>query len=126
MVKTLVILVAHGSENPSSNDEVKHISGYVKSLLGEDQFDVSYAFLKHAKPHLKDELESLSPDDFKKLYIVPYFLGPGFHVAKDIPFQINQFLTVHPEINANVLPHIGALPGIGDLLCQAILDMDKL
>lgn len=115
-----LILIAHGSRRERSNEEIRDLT---ESLRAEarDRFDsVSCAFLELAQPSIPDAIELETGKGARKIVLVPYFLSEGDHVAHDIPSLIDSKRRHHPNVELVLTPHLGAAPGMRDLLLSLV------
>lgn len=103
-----LLLIAHGSRRPASNDEVRELANKVKAIAGEQFSNVSSAFLELAEPDIPAGIGRCIAEGASEITIVPYFLSAGRHVAEDIPRVVNTAVMQHSNVKINLLPHIGA------------------
>ena len=118
MSNTSVVLVAHGSRRAASNDEVRQLSECLQRQSGERYRCVRAAFLELAEPSIPDGIRQCIDEGAKKVLVVPYFLSAGRHVAEDIPAEVAKVESAEAEVK--IVPYLGAMPGIVDLLLQTI------
>ena len=116
-----LIIVAHGSKLKSSNDEIKKIVDKIKENIEDDNnLLVLYAFLELTEPSIFISINKAITNGCDSIKIFPYFLAAGKHVQEDIPCEIRKFKKQHPEINFELLPHIGECKGIENLILSNI------
>jgi sirohydrochlorin ferrochelatase len=114
-----LLIIAHGSRNRSANDELRSMAGEVKALAGERLEMVHLAFLNHGRPDIPGGLEDCASAGADTVYVVPYFLNTGVHVATNIPNLVDSAQNNFPATDFRLLPHLGSLPQMPAL----ILDM---
>jgi sirohydrochlorin ferrochelatase len=117
IVKTAVIILGHGSRSSGSGDSLRKMAAEVKSL---GMFEVvEYAYLQYADPAPQSALESCVRQDVKRIVIVPFFMQPGVHVARDVPALAEKAKRQYPTIDIIVTDYAGSHP----LMTKVILDL---
>ncbi|MFH1153399.1 MAG: CbiX/SirB N-terminal domain-containing protein [Pseudomonadota bacterium] len=115
-----LLIVAHGSRRPASNDEIKYLASDVANLAGK-KFDlVSHAFIQFTTPLLSDEIDALVNQGATDIIIFPYFIASGSHVVQDIPEGVQGAREKHPGIAVTILPHLGQSRGIKQLILDEV------
>jgi sirohydrochlorin ferrochelatase len=118
-MKTL-ILIAHGSRRQQSNDEVRELTDALRRRAG-DAFDrVDCAFLELAEPEIPEAIDAAVAAGSDTVYILPYFLNSGRHVAEDIPAIVADKRRQYPRLELVQTPILGAAPGMMDMLLELI------
>lgn len=111
-----LLVIAHGSRLKESNEEIIKFAKSIKDL-SDDSFDVKYAYLELAQPSIFEVLETcLKNNSSGKIKILPYFLARGKHVKVDIPNEIDKVKEVYKNANIEVLPHLGKIDGLAQLI----------
>lgn len=102
-----LLIIAHGSRKQSSNDEVAQLA---KAVAGQDSsFElIEHAFLELTAPKVPDGIQSLVSQGATDVVILPYFLAAGFHVVDDLPTLLNDAKAQYPDVQFNLLKHLGA------------------
>jgi sirohydrochlorin ferrochelatase len=111
-----LLLISHGSRRSASNDEVLRLTETLRTKSGEEQSLVACAFLEMAEPTIQTALDQLAADGATAIQVFPHFLAAGTHVTKDIPRELDAAAQRHPGVTFTLLPHLGALPGLADLI----------
>ena len=123
--KKVLILVAHGSRRPASNQEIADLTTRLRQSLHDSHFDiVTYCFLEIASPSIDSCVQSLckqNPMINLDIDFLPYFLSSGIHVEKDIPNAINKALNHDAVINCNQLDYIGKNATLLDALTRTAM-----
>lgn len=113
-MKTL-LLVAHGSRRPESNDEVRQLCASLKGL--NNNYDrIEYAFLELAPPSIPEGLINAIENGAAEIVVMPYFLSAGTHVVNDIPACIEFVRAQHKDTKISLAPYIGLGKGMKDLI----------
>lgn len=114
-----LLLVAHGSRRQASNDEVHALAKVLKIQCHQQYAVVIAAFLELADPSIPEGIEACAEMGATTVTVLPYFLNSGRHVTEDIPHEINEAKLRVPDIEINVVPHIGASDSMIDLLVHS-------
>lgn len=112
-----LLVVAHGSRRPESNDEVRRLTDELRAVSGEDFQQVECAFLELADPSIPQGIDCCIAEGAREVVILPYFLSAGRHVVKDIPEIVDASRAQHPEVNLRIAPYLGQAGSlVGSLL----------
>lgn len=120
-----LLLVAHGSRRPESNDEVRRIADELGKLAGDDYAYVSSAFLELADPSIPDGIQQCIDHGADEVEVLPYFLSAGRHVSQDIPNEVAIKQQQYPELSIRILSYLGAAVAIPGLLLQLARHTDS-
>lgn len=115
-----LLIVAHGSRRKDSNDEVRRLSDRIGENSGAAFAFVTSAFLEISSPQIDSAIADLTEEGATEITVFPHFLAAGTHVANDIPRIINEAKKLYPDVTFNILPHLGALPGISTMILSHI------
>lgn len=118
-MKALVV-VAHGSRRASSNEEVGELACQLAGLIAEEYPIVGVGFLELAEPLIPDALEKAIEAGATEIQVFPYFLSAGRHVVTDVPEEVSQVQQKYPDIQIAMLPHLGALDGLKQLIASSL------
>lgn len=117
---TGLLIVAHGSRREESNEEVQRLAERVRGTLGGTVAIVAHAFLETASPSVPEAIEAVALEGTKRLFVLPHFLAAGHHVDRDLPELVAASQRMYPAVTMQILPHLGAAPGLSDLLAGMI------
>ena len=117
MMKSLLI-VAHGSRREDSNNEVRLLADTIQKTVSEQAELVKAAFLELAEPSIPDGIQQCIDAGATEVLVYPYFLTRGRHVVTDIPNEVAIKVKEHPHVNILILPHLGAMTGIPELILK--------
>lgn len=112
-----IVLIAHGSRNERANHAHRALCAELSQRLGRP---VTPCFLEMVEPDLVQSCGDLIERGCTQLGILPLFIAPGNHVERDIPQLIEQIQAAHPQVTIELLQHLGAHPGLIDLLVDQI------
>jgi len=114
-----LLIVAHGSRREASNQEVRLLAQHVATQLQLPAAQVQVAFLELATPSIASALNSCFQHGINEVTVLPYFLSSGNHVVKDLPQEIAAVQENWPNKCIKLLPHIGAIEGMVNLIANA-------
>ena len=114
-----LLLIAHGSRREASNDEIKRLAERLRRKKpGRFQY-VTHAFLEMAQPSIAEGIQQCLDVGVNELYVLPYFLARGRHVAEDIPAEISRKQVENPRIKIHLCDYLGkSEEAMADLLLQ--------
>lgn len=81
---------------------------------------VEPAYLELAEPSISDAIDAAVEQGARTIRLVPHFLGPGNHVAVDIPEIVEAARTRHPGVELELAEYLGADPGLVELLASRV------
>jgi sirohydrochlorin cobaltochelatase len=112
-----VILIAHGSRNPAAQADHQLLCERVADRTGAG---VRAAYLELAEPSIPNAIDGAVGEGATRVRLVPLFLHTGNHVARDIPEIVEAARLRHPDIDIELETHVGADPGLVDLVAERI------
>ena len=115
-----LLIIAHGSRRKESNDEVRRLAARIAENSGPAFDLVASAFLEISSPQVDSAVADLVEEGATEIKVFPYFLAAGTHVVNDIPEQIKAEKRNYPNVDFEILPHLGALQGISTLILNQI------
>jgi sirohydrochlorin cobaltochelatase len=102
--QTGLLLMAHGSPNPASNQPIDEIAERIRQARRYAAVTVS--FLDLNQPSIPAAIGSLIAQGVKRIIAVPFFLQLGGHVAKDLPAIIDAAQLRHPTATILLAEHL--------------------
>lgn len=115
-----LLLVAHGSRVTSSNDTVVKLVDKLRPKLESYGFEaVAHAFLELTTPGIPEGIQQLVSSGATQVVVLPYFLAPGTHVVDDVPELISEARESYPNVSFKVMPYLGGVDGIIDLILES-------
>lgn len=118
-MKTL-LLVAHGSRRPQSNDEIRALAEKVRAKAKGQFGFVSCAFLELAEPSIPDGIEACIQQGADEVVVMPYFLSAGRHVVEDVPALVHTKQLQYPHVPIHFAPYLGASDIMPELILQTL------
>lgn len=116
-----LLVVAHGSRRPESNDEVRDLVKKMASMDHEFK-EIKAAFLELADPLIPDGIRLLITNGAREVIVMPYFLSAGRHVTKDIPADVKIVQDEYPDIKIVIAPYLG----VSDKIIEILLKQSSL
>jgi sirohydrochlorin ferrochelatase len=112
-----VVLIDHGSREPAANAVVEELAEALRRRLPGP---VEVAHLGLAPPDLAAAVARCVRRGARDVVVLPFFLAPGRHSAKDIPALAEAAAARHPGVSIRVAPPLGAHPALVDALLDRI------
>lgn len=109
-----IVLVGHGSRAPEANALLVHLAQQMASDL---RAPVTPGYLEMTTPTIPDALRAAIAAGAERITVVPYFLSPGVHVARDIAAAVDT-VRAQAQIEIDVAVFLGAHPEIPRLLAE--------
>jgi precorrin-8X/cobalt-precorrin-8 methylmutase len=120
MLKTGVIILAHGSRNEGEVSEILSVvSGTVKAWL-PPEIEVVGAAMQFNHPDLEEATELLVKQGVKRVVIMPYFLFQGIHPTRDIPSRIEVIKQTNPGVELVLANTLGIDEYLTNLVVKRI------
>lgn len=114
-----LLVVAHGSRRPASNDEVRMLCDRIQEEKGSEEFGlVKAGFLDLAEPSIPEGIEQCIKLGADQVVVSPYFLSAGRHVSEDIPAEVEKARMANPHVSIQLAPYLGSAPGVSRLLVE--------
>lgn len=117
-MRTGVILLFHGSRAGDAEAAARRLCDDVGRQGGHGMIEPAY--LQHARPGLVDAVDAIVRRGAGRVVIVPFFMLPGGHVAKDIPELIEKARKQHPGTEIIVTDHVGAHPMMAKIVEELV------
>ncbi|GAC1344021.1 MAG: CbiX/SirB N-terminal domain-containing protein [Isosphaeraceae bacterium] len=111
-----VLLIAHGSREPSANDDLKALA---LRLAGLEMYSiVEFCFLELAEPDIATGGSVCVSRGADRVLMIPYFLSSGIHLRRDLAQARDELSARFPAVDFRLA---GAL-GPHRLLDQIVLE----
>jgi sirohydrochlorin cobaltochelatase len=115
-----VLLIGHGTRDPSGNTAFMEIADHLRRLLPE--MPVEGAFLEFAQPTIAEGIGRLAKHGASHIAAVPMFLSALGHTLDDIPVAIDKvrvqgsgFRLQDSGVKISIMSHVGAHQRVGEL-----------
>lgn len=114
-----LLIIAHGSRRPESNDEIRALAVKVAAQSADTYAYVGSAFLELAEPSIPDGIQHCIDQGASSVTIMPFFLSAGRHVVHDVPALVQAKQAEHPQIQIRMAPYLGVSSLMPDLILQS-------
>jgi sirohydrochlorin cobaltochelatase len=115
-MRTLTVLLAHGSSDPAWGATFERMAAPVL----ERYPDVMLAYMELSNPTLDQVAEQAQDEGFGRLTVLPLFLAQGKHLKHDVPAMLKAIET-RTGMQTTLLPPIGEHPALAGAIV-AIID----
>jgi sirohydrochlorin cobaltochelatase len=114
-LKAAVVIVGHGSREPSANVELSAIvDAWAKT---QPDVDVSLGYVELARPSLAEALDAAAAHH-DEVIALPLFLFAAGHVKNDLPLALDAARLRHPRVKFAASRPLGVHPSLAELLWQ--------
>jgi sirohydrochlorin ferrochelatase len=115
-VSRAILLVDHGSRQEEANAQLEAVAQAVRRRSGDTR--VRVAHLELAEPSIGDAIETCAAEGITDLVLVPWFLGPGRHTARDIPELAAAAARRHPALRLRIAEPLGLHEKLVDVVLE--------
>jgi sirohydrochlorin ferrochelatase len=116
MVRTALLLIAHGSRRAEANADLQHLAA---DLRGRGLFShVQMAYLELAEPTIAAGAEACVRVGADEVILLPYFLSPGVHVTEDLTKARADLAARFPRVTFRLAPPLGRHPLLAEIVLQ--------
>jgi len=119
MTRRGVILFGHGSRDPAWRETMDAVARRIAEKAPGTL--VACAFLELQAPDFPAAVADLASQGAEHVTVLPMFLGVGKHARQDLPALVEAARGEHPGLGFNVLPSVGELPEVIEVLAEAPL-----
>jgi len=116
----MLIIVAHGSHNPSWRASVEKLTESLQVEVGSGK--VRLAYMQCTPPTLLDVASDAVRVGVKRIRVLPLFLADEGHVLRDIRPFVDQLGKAFGSLEVDLLPPLGRHPLFKKLLCEIALE----
>ncbi len=116
--ETAVLLIAHGSRKATANQDLHRLAEEVRLQGGFAIVEPS--FLELAEPDIRAGGVRCVEQGARRVLMVPYFLGLGMHVARDLTAARDELSGLYPEVHFELGKPLGPDPLLTDLVLQRV------
>jgi sirohydrochlorin ferrochelatase len=115
IVKTALLLIAHGSRQEEANADLYHVVG---ELRQRGHAIVEASFLELAEPNIAEGARRCVAQGAQRVILVPYFLSAGVHVRRDLGEARARLAQYHAPVEFRLAEPLGQHP----LLLEVVAD----
>jgi sirohydrochlorin ferrochelatase len=121
--RTAVLLIAHGSREPSANDDLHALA---ERLAGTGENPIVVAcFLELAEPDIPTGGEQCVARGATRVLMIPYFLSAGVHLRRDLTAAREELERAHPGVAFDLGPALGPHPLLDELVSARIHELER-
>ncbi|MGP0067152.1 MAG: sirohydrochlorin chelatase [Isosphaeraceae bacterium] len=122
--RTAVLLIAHGSREPSANDDLVQLAA---RLAGSGEHPIVEAcFLELAEPDIPAGGSRCVDQGATHVLMVPYFLSAGVHLRRDLTAARDKFTRKYPDVDFRLGPPLGPHPLLDSLVEARIRELEEV
>lgn len=124
-MKTVILLMAHGSRMSSANDAAREVAKMVQEITGFETVEVSFRELH--EPNIQQGIDTCVAKGAQRILLMPYFLFMGAHVQHDLPEEIAEARKRHPGLIMEMGAHLGVHRKLAEVEAERIGEaLDRL
>ncbi|MCL2495923.1 MAG: CbiX/SirB N-terminal domain-containing protein [Clostridiales bacterium] len=113
-----ILLLAHGSRAPQTQQTMEAIAAMVRRRLPERLIQVAYMEL--CEVNIEKGLSLLMEHGVTSVKVIPYFLFEGVHIQEDIPAELAAFQEKHPRVSITMGVPLGIDERLADIVAERI------
>jgi len=118
MIRSAILLIAHGSRVDAANTDLKQLSLQLESRCPGEI--VEPAFLELAEPTIPQGFQACIERGAGDVRLLPWFLSAGAHVTQDLEEFRRQFEEQYPNVRLRLCPPLGLHPLMIDILLDRL------
>lgn len=122
MVREAVLLVGHGSREPSGNEEFLRLAEQVRKAVAGVMTEV--CFVDSAEPDIPTGLDACVRMGAQEVVVLPVMLFAAGHVKVEIPSEIDRARARHPEIRFRYGRPFGLHPKMLQILDRRLAEFE--
>ena len=115
IVKTALLLIAHGSRQEEANADLHHVAA---GLRTRGRAIVEASFLELAEPNIAEAGTRCVAQGAERVILVPYFLSAGVHVRRDLSAARAQLAERFPAVEFRLAEPLGRHPLLVDAVAE--------
>ncbi len=115
MVRTALLLIAHGSRHAEANDDLRHVAD---ALRRRGHAVVEASFLELAEPDIDAGGARCVEQGAGRVVLVPYFLSAGVHVRRDLAEARRRLADRFPHVAFLLAEPLGRHPLLLDVVAD--------
>lgn len=123
-MKRAAIILAHGSRLEAANEEICSIVDQLQKI--DAGMIYGPAFMSFGEPDLSGAIEEMVSRGVQDIVIMPFFIGLGSHISRDIPELLKREKSKHPHLELKVTEPLAGHPGLIDIILDRVRDVSSL
>jgi len=121
MMKTGVLLFAHGSPVEDANRGVHDLAARIE-VAGPHDY-VRAAFLDGGQPDLVTGVQQAVAAGIERLIVIPYFLTVGLHLRRDLPKLMAAAKEKHPNLEITLGQSLEGHPMMPEMVLSRVQEV---
>jgi len=122
--RTAVLLIAHGSRQPSANEDLRELAA---RLAARGNYPIVEAcFLELSEPDIPTGGHKCVSRGASRVLLIPYFLSAGVHLRRDLTAARDELSRLHPSVDFRLGSPLGPHPLLDQLVVERIRELDPL
>lgn len=117
-----ILLIAHGSRRPAANADLVTLADMVRGRCPDAIVTIGY--LELTTPSIPDGAAACIAAGAGDVWMLPFFLSAGTHVASDLEEFREQFVAAYPGHQFRVCGPLGLHPLIVEVLLARLAESD--
>ncbi len=117
-----VLLVGHGSREPSGNEEFLRFCESARPHLGPEPIET--CFIELAEPLVTESLDRCVARGARRIVVLPVILLAAGHVKVELPHELDEAKERHPGVKFCYGRHIGLDPLVLDILRERLAELE--
>jgi len=117
-MKRAILIVDHGSRLPEANELLEAVAARVRQRLPDRV--VRTAHLDLATPSIPDAIDACADEGAGEIVLLPWFLSPGAHTARDLPRIAQEAAGRHPGVRISCAAPLGFDEKLVDVLLERL------
>jgi sirohydrochlorin ferrochelatase len=122
--QTAVLLIAHGSREPSANADLHELAA--RLAAAEEYPIVEACFLELAEPDIPTGGDRCVARGATRVLMIPYFLSAGVHLRRDLTAAREELSRRHPGVEFPLGSPLGPHPLLDSLVAARILELEGM
>lgn len=111
-MKTVLLLIAHGSRHGPANDDLRHVAA---AMAGRGH-EAMASYLELASPGIVEGGRECVAGGAARVVLLPYFLSAGVHVSRDLTAARDALAAEHPGVEFVLAEPLGRHPLLLDVV----------
>ncbi len=116
-----ILILAHGSREKTTQETLERVTEMTKAQLPEVVIETAY--MEFCEVNLENGLDTLIEKGADEIVVIPYFLFEGIHIREDVPGEIHEYQTKHPEVKISLGSTLGSDPRLAGILADRIREV---
>jgi sirohydrochlorin ferrochelatase len=117
LMKTAILLIAHGSREADANADLHHVAD---CLRRRGEAIVVASFLELAAPDIAEGGRMCVQAGVEQVVLMPYFLSAGVHVRRDLTQAREELAKAFPQVAFVLAEPLGRHPLLVEVVAERV------